>query len=53
MDRRTYEWRFSKNRTLGKEVEKIDPDINQVMLDRAKEMLSHTRWRAEKEFPAQ
>ncbi|MCZ6898531.1 MAG: hypothetical protein O7D95_07520 [Betaproteobacteria bacterium] len=33
----------------GKEVEKIDPDTNQVMLGRAKEMLSHARWRAEKE----
>jgi len=36
-----------------KEVEKINPDTNQVMLGRAKEMLSHARWRAEREFPAQ
>ena len=36
-----------------KEVEKIDPDTNQVMLGRAKEMLSHARWRAEREFPSQ
>ncbi len=36
-----------------KEVEKIDPDTNQVILGRAKEMLSHARWRAEREFPSQ
>ena len=36
-----------------KEVEKIDPNTNQVMLGRAKEMLSHARWRAEREFPSQ
>ena len=36
-----------------KEVKKIDPDTNQVMLGRAKEMLSHARWRAEREFPSQ
>jgi ABC-type molybdenum transport system ATPase subunit/photorepair protein PhrA len=36
-----------------KEVEKIDPDTNQVMLGQAKEMLSHARWRAEREFPSQ
>jgi len=35
------------------EVEKINPDTNQVMLGRAKEMLSHSRWRAEREFPSQ
>jgi len=35
------------------EVEKIDPDTNQVMLGRAREMLSHARWRAEREFPSQ
>jgi len=35
------------------EVEKIDTDTNQVMLGRAREMLSHARWRAEREFPNQ
>lgn len=36
-----------------KEVEKIDPETNQIMLGRAKEMLSQARWRAEREFPTQ
>ena len=36
-----------------KEIEKIDPDTNQIMLGRAREMLSHHRWRAEREFPSQ
>ena len=35
-----------------KEIESIGPDTNQVMLGRAKEMLSHARWRAEREFPS-
>jgi vacuolar-type H+-ATPase subunit H len=35
-----------------KEIEGISADTNQVMLGRAKEMLSHARWRAEREFPA-
>jgi len=35
------------------EIEKIDPDTNQIMLGRAKEMLAHARWRAEREFPSQ
>lgn len=34
------------------EIEKIDSDTHPVMLGRAKEMLSHARWRAEREFPA-
>jgi len=34
-----------------KEVEKITPETNQIMLGRAKEMLSQARWRAEREFP--
>jgi hypothetical protein len=36
-----------------KEIENVSADTNQVMLGRAKEMLSHARWRAEREFPAQ
>ncbi len=36
-----------------KEIENISADTNQVMLGRAKEMLSHARWRAEREFPNQ
>ena len=34
-----------------KEIEAIGPDSEQVMLARAREMLSHARWRAEREFP--
>lgn len=34
------------------EIEKIDSDTHPVMLGRAKEMLSHARWRAEREFPS-
>ncbi len=36
-----------------KEIEAIDEGTSQVMLGRAKEMLSHARWRAEREFPSQ
>jgi hypothetical protein len=35
------------------QIEAIDPETNQVMLGRAREMLSHARWRAEREFPEQ
>lgn len=34
-----------------KEIEEIGADSNSVMLGRAREMLSHARWRAEREFP--
>jgi len=36
-----------------KEIEAIKEGTSQVMLGRAKEMLSHARWRAEREFPSQ
>ena len=36
-----------------KEVEAINTGSSQVELGRAKEMLSHHRWRAEREFPSQ
>jgi len=36
-----------------KEVEAINAGSSQVELGRAKEMLSHARWRAEREFPGQ
>jgi len=36
-----------------KEVEAINEGTSQVMLGRAKEMLSHARWRAGREFPSQ
>ena len=36
-----------------KEIEKINAGSSQVELGRAKEMLSHARWRAEREFPTQ
>ena len=36
-----------------KEVEAINEGTSQVMLGRAKEMLAHARWRAEREFPSQ
>jgi len=36
-----------------KEVEAINAGSSQVELGRAKEMLSHHRWMAEKEFPTQ
>ena len=36
-----------------KEVEAINAGSSQVELGRAKEMLSHARWRAEREFPNQ
>ena len=36
-----------------KEVEAINAGSSQVELGRAKEMLSHARWRAEREFPTQ
>jgi len=36
-----------------KEIEAINEGTSQVMLGRAKEMLSHARWRAEREFPSQ
>jgi len=35
-----------------KEIEAINEGTSMVMLGRAKEMLSHARWRAEHEFPA-
>jgi len=35
------------------EIEAINEGTSQVMLGRAKEMLSHARWRAEREFPSQ
>lgn len=34
-----------------KEIEDVCPGTEQVMLARAREMLSHARWRAEREFP--
>ena len=34
-----------------KEIEAINEGTSQVMLGRAKEMLSHARWRAQREFP--
>ena len=36
-----------------KEIEKIKAGDTNVSLGRAKEMLSHARWRAEREFPQQ
>jgi len=36
-----------------KEIEAINEGTSQVMLGRAKEMFSHARWRAEREFPGQ
>jgi len=36
-----------------KEIGAIKEGTSQVMLGRAKEMLSHARWGAEREFPAQ
>ncbi len=36
-----------------KEIEAINEGTSQVMLGRAREMLSHARWRAEREFPGQ
>jgi len=36
-----------------KEVEAINAGSSQVELGRAKELLSHARWRAEREFPSQ
>ena len=36
-----------------KDVEAINAGSSQVELGRAKEMLSHARWRAEREFPSQ
>jgi len=36
-----------------KEIEAIKEGTSMVMLGRAKEMLSHARWRAEREFPSQ
>ncbi len=36
-----------------KEIEAINEGTSQVMLGRAKEMLNHARWRAEREFPSQ
>jgi hypothetical protein len=36
-----------------KEVEAINAGSSQVELGLAKEMLSHARWRAEREFPTQ
>ncbi len=36
-----------------KEVEAINAGSSQVELGRAKELLAHARWRAEREFPAQ
>jgi len=35
------------------EIEAIKEGTSMVMLGRAKEMLSHARWRAEREFPSQ
>jgi len=35
------------------EIEAINEGTSQVMLGRAKEMLAHARWRAEREFPSQ
>jgi len=35
-----------------KEIEAINEGTSQVMLGRAREMLSHARWRAEREFPS-
>jgi len=36
-----------------KEIEAINEGTPQVVLGRAREMLAHARWRAEKEFPSQ
>jgi len=36
-----------------KEIEAINAGSSQVELGRAKELLAHARWRAEREFPAQ
>jgi len=36
-----------------KEIETINEGTSQVMLGRAKELLAHARWRAEREFPSQ
>jgi len=36
-----------------KEIEAIKEGTSMVMLGRAREMLSHARWRAEREFPSQ
>jgi len=36
-----------------KEIEAINAGSSQVELGRAREMLSHARWRAEREFPTQ
>ena len=36
-----------------KEIEAINEGTSQVVLGRAREMLSHARWRAEREFPSQ
>jgi len=36
-----------------KEIEAINEGTSQVMLGRAREMISHARWRAEREFPSQ
>ncbi len=36
-----------------KEVEAINAGSSQVELGRAKELLAHARWRAEREFPSQ
>ncbi len=36
-----------------KEIEAINEGSSQVVLGRGREMLSHARWRAEREFPSQ
>jgi len=36
-----------------KEIEAINAGSSQVELGRAKELLAHARWRAEREFPSQ
>ena len=36
-----------------KEIEAINEGTPQVVLGRAREMLAHARWRAEREFPSQ
>ena len=37
----------------NREIEAINAGSSQVELGRAKELLAHARWRAEREFPAQ
>ena len=36
-----------------KEIETISEETSQVVLGRARKMLAHARWRAEREFPSQ